>query len=82
MRRVMTADLKAHLSAYLAAVRAGETIIVCDRNTPVARLEPIDEHPPLVITPATSAMPRLDEFEPIRLDPSVDVLKMLSESRD
>jgi antitoxin (DNA-binding transcriptional repressor) of toxin-antitoxin stability system len=83
MRRVMTSDLKAHLSAYLAAVRGGETIIVCDRKTPIARLEPIDEQQSdLVIRPATRKMLRLDEFEPIRLDPPVDVLKWLSESRD
>jgi antitoxin (DNA-binding transcriptional repressor) of toxin-antitoxin stability system len=83
MRRVMTSDLKAHLSAYLTAVRGGETIIVCDRKTPIARLEPIDEQQSdLIIRPATRKMLRLDEFEPIRLDPPVDVLKMLSESRD
>jgi len=82
MRRVMTSDLKAHLSAYLAAVRGGETIIVCDRNTPVARLEPIGEDTGLIITPPTGRMLRLDEFEPIRLEPEVDIVKMLSELRD
>jgi len=83
MRRVMTADLKAHLSAYLAAVRGGETIIVCDRNTPVARLEPIDDkRSDLVIRRATRPMPRLDEIQPVPLLVPTDVVAMLIESRD
>jgi antitoxin (DNA-binding transcriptional repressor) of toxin-antitoxin stability system len=39
---VKTADLKNNLSRYLARVReTGETIVVCDRETPVAILSPI-----------------------------------------
>lgn len=55
MRTVMISDLKAHLSQYLDAVRNGETIVVCDRKTPIARLEPIrtDEERLLGIQPAT-----------------------------
>lgn len=34
-------DLKANLSAYARRVRAGETIIVCDRNKPFAELRPL-----------------------------------------
>jgi prevent-host-death family protein len=34
-------ELKAHLSQYLARVRSGEEVIVTDRGTPVARLEPL-----------------------------------------
>jgi prevent-host-death family protein len=40
---VKTADLKNNLSRYLARVReTGETIVVCDRDKPVAVLSPID----------------------------------------
>ncbi len=39
---VKIADLKNNLSRYLARVRqTGETIIVCDRDEPVASLSPI-----------------------------------------
>jgi len=43
MERVTIGKLKNQLSAYLRKVKAGETVIVCDRDTPVARLEPISE---------------------------------------
>ncbi len=43
MKHIKIADLKAHLSENLACVRRGETIIVCDRNTPIARIVPIDD---------------------------------------
>lgn len=39
-------DLKAHLSDYLKGVEAGETIVVCRRNRPVARLVPTDAPAP------------------------------------
>ena len=40
---VKTADLKNNLSRYLARIRdTGETIVVCDRDKPVAILSPID----------------------------------------
>jgi prevent-host-death family protein len=35
------ADLKAHLSSYLRRVKAGEEILVTERNVPVARLAPV-----------------------------------------
>ena len=37
----MIAELKANLSSYLAQVRKGKTIVVCDRATPIARLVPL-----------------------------------------
>jgi prevent-host-death family protein len=42
MRRVSIATLKARLSEYLAAVKAGEEVIVTDRGRPVARLAPVN----------------------------------------
>lgn len=43
MRRTANvSELKARLSGYLAEVRNGETITVCNRETPIARLVPID----------------------------------------
>jgi prevent-host-death family protein len=43
MRTVKISELKARLSAHLKLVRAGEEVLVCDRNCPVARIIPV--HP-------------------------------------
>lgn len=40
MKRVGVADLKAHLSEHLRAVRKGGEITVMDRDTPIARVVP------------------------------------------
>jgi len=45
MQQVSIAELKAHLSRYLQAVRAGQDVIVTDRGIPVARLCPIGPGP-------------------------------------
>lgn len=42
MTRVAITELKAKLSEYLAAIRAGEEVIVTDRGRPVARMLPIE----------------------------------------
>lgn len=42
MERVTIGKLKNQLSAYLRKVKAGETVIVCDRNTPIARIMSIE----------------------------------------
>ncbi len=34
-------EAKAHLSEYLAAVEAGETVVIARRNKPIAKLVPI-----------------------------------------
>jgi prevent-host-death family protein len=41
MRTVAIADLKNNLSKYLAEVRAGEQIVIRDRNVPVAKIVPL-----------------------------------------
>jgi len=42
MMRVSITELKAKLSEHLAAVRAGEEVIVTDRGRPIARLGPVE----------------------------------------
>jgi antitoxin (DNA-binding transcriptional repressor) of toxin-antitoxin stability system len=42
MTNVKIADLKANLSRHLRTVRGGDTITVLDRDTPIARIVPID----------------------------------------
>ena len=33
--------VKTHLSRYLARVATGETIVICNRNVPVAEIRPV-----------------------------------------
>jgi len=40
-RTASIAELKAHLSEYMAAVKRGEEIIVTERSVPVARISPL-----------------------------------------
>jgi prevent-host-death family protein len=41
MKKATISQTKNQLSALLDAVRHGETILITDRNRPVARLEPV-----------------------------------------
>lgn len=57
MTTVGTAELKAHLSEHLRAVRRGETIVVLDRRVPIARIVPIGAAGlELVVRPASGAL--------------------------
>jgi prevent-host-death family protein len=42
MAKVNIRELKAHLSALIERVEAGETIVVAKRNEPIAELRPIN----------------------------------------
>jgi prevent-host-death family protein len=82
MRSVRIAELKARLSAYLRAVRAGETIAVLDRETPVAQVVPIRGQARLKVrkpAPGAPAPNRVRLPKPLKLN--VDVLKVLLEER-
>lgn len=37
-------EVKSHLSATLAKVKSGETIIICKRNKPIAEIKPITDN--------------------------------------
>jgi prevent-host-death family protein len=83
MKRAQIAELKAHLSKYLAQVRTGDTVIVCDRNTPIARLVPYQEadarfvvHEP---TRPAAALRTLRGVKPRR---AVDVVALLRDGRE
>ena len=45
MIRLNVDEAKTHLSRYLKRVRAGETLILCRRNRPIAEVRPICEAP-------------------------------------
>jgi antitoxin (DNA-binding transcriptional repressor) of toxin-antitoxin stability system len=38
-------EAKAHLSRYLERVEAGETVVICRRNVPVAEMRPLPAKP-------------------------------------
>lgn len=82
MRAVKIADLKSHLSSYLREVRAGKAVIVLDRNTPVARLVPIDAPGDVAITPPARDAPPIGK---VKLPPPAgvvrDVVNLLLEDR-
>lgn len=45
MTRATVSEAKSRLSALLAKVRAGQTVLILDRGVPVARLEPVAGKP-------------------------------------
>jgi prevent-host-death family protein len=83
MRRAKISELKAQLSAFLAAVRAGETVVVCDRNTPIARLVPFDEDlESFRVEPPTKPVGDLRSLRPVPLLRPIDLDRLLRDSRD
>ena len=83
MQRAQVAQLKAHLSQYLASVRRGDTVIVCDRKTPIARLVPYAETDDgFVVHEPTRAVADLKGVPGIKPKRRVDIVRLLRESRD
>ena len=65
-KSVKVAELKAQLSAYLRAARAGHHVTVCDRDTPVARLVPYEaDDEPLVVRRPTRALRDVKQPRPL-----------------
>ena len=71
MRKVSTHEAKTHLSRLLAEVQAGEEIIICRGDQPVARLGPLSAERPEPRRPSvgtrTSSPVEVapDAFEPL-----------------
>lgn len=60
-KEVKIAEFKAHLSAYLRAVRRGNEIVVKDRDTPIARIVPYQAPKDrLIVRPATKSLKDID----------------------
>jgi len=75
-------ELKARLSAYLDAVRRGETVIVLDRKTPVARLVPIEREGEGWEVDQASRPPRdIGDVRGVRPKKPIDVVQVLAETR-
>ena len=83
MKEVKIAELKATLSAQLAAVRKGEVVIVCDRSTPIARLTSVREpqEDDLIIEEAVDPPAEARKIKPFKRLKNVDVDRVLSEMR-
>ena len=68
--------VKTHLSRYLARVATGETIVICNRNVPVAEIRPVaarrTARRPVGLAKSTFRIPAAF-FEPLQeseLDPA------------
>jgi prevent-host-death family protein len=82
MKRAKVSELKARLSAYLAEVRAGEEVLVCDRSTPIARLTPVDQDTDdLTIIPESAPAASVRDMVGVRPKGPVDVDALLAELR-
>lgn len=82
MRHAKIAELKSNLSAYLSDVRRGETIIVCDRANPIARLMPLEESPDDIgIHDASHPPGDALRVKPPRLRKPANVDRILAEMR-
>jgi prevent-host-death family protein len=83
MKQTNVSGLKARLSEYLAAVRNGETVLVHDRRTPIARLVPVSENAgELSITEPSRPLAGTAKVKLPRLRRRTDVIRLLRESRD
>jgi len=82
MKPVGIAELKAHLSEYVHAVRGGQTVVVLDRKEPVARMVPVSHGRAALRTQrATKALRQVTLPPALAKDPgSLDAL--LEERRD
>ena len=84
MKEAKVSELKAKLSAYLADVRNGDTVVVCDRRTPIAQLVPYEtdaDAEGLQIQKARRPVRELFEGRAVRLRKKADLDKILREVR-
>ncbi len=84
MTTVRIAQFKARLSHYLRLVQRGETLVVCHRNTPVARILPPEfGHHRLTITEPKPGSPRFHEVPlPPPANLGFDIVDFLMEDRE
>ena len=83
MKQTNVSGVKARLSECLAAVRDGETVVVHDRRTPIARLVPFNAgSDDLSISEPAQPIRELATRKPVRLRKRVDVVHLLRDSRD
>ena len=83
MKRLKIAEFKARLSEHLRAVRRGESLIVMDRDNPIARVVPYEtgEEPLTARKPLGRHRSLHDVPVPPRLRIKGDVVALLLEER-
>lgn len=81
MKQAKIAELKSNLSSYLAEVRKGETVVVCDRATPIARLIPFNDADDMTILEASHPARDAGKVKAPRLHKRVNVDRILAELR-
>lgn len=83
VKAVRIADLKARLSEHLRHVRRGHTLLILDRDTPIARVLPYTRgEEPLVVREPLGEAPSFQQVPlppPLNLD--LDVVTLLLEER-
>ncbi len=79
---VRIAELKSRLSEYLRKVRAGRVLTVYDRDTPIARLVPVEGTSLLSVRPPSGQAKGLARVAlPPPLAAGIDVVDVLAEER-
>jgi len=83
MRKVRIAELKSRLSEHLRAVKRGETIAIFERDSPIARITPLEsQRSVLEIRPrSTRSRSLADVALPAPLKLKTDVLVLLAQER-
>lgn len=83
MGAVNIAKLKAQLSAYIHRAEKGETIIVLDRNHPVARLVPSESVADVVVIDASKSFSELAQLKcgTVQTNKKFDSLSFLNAER-
>ena len=82
MKQVRIAEFKSHLSADLRAVRAGDSIAILDRDTPVAHVIRAKRDSTLKIRkphPGSPTLNRVPLSGPLKID--LDIVALLLEER-
>jgi antitoxin (DNA-binding transcriptional repressor) of toxin-antitoxin stability system len=80
MKHAKVSELKARLSSYLAEVGKGDTLGVCARSIPIARLVPMEEEG-FTIREYAKPISELKAIQPVKLRKKVDIIKILREIR-
>ena len=82
MKTVRIAELKARLSEYLRLVRKGHAVTVLDRDTPIARIVPVEpKGAGLTVRMPTSPVPYWKIPLPPPYRGKIDIVELLLEER-
>ena len=82
MRKVKIAELKARLSEHLRYVRRGHVLTILDRDTPIARVVPMQGTEALRLREPAKRVRKLQDVPlPAPLRVEVDVVDLLLEER-